>query len=126
MDRWNSHKIEIVNNYRQYLMDNRPEYKDIGNKSLVEVVWENAVKKSRDGKVRNPYSPYVELNWVNGQSRFDQWHMGHIPGKEYWRMVDKLIEGEYSEEQFLKEYNNPNNYQPEDPKSNMSHKNEKK
>jgi hypothetical protein len=48
--------------------------------------------------------------------------MGHKPGFEYRSLVDKLRRGTISKEQFLNEYNNPNNYRPESPEANMSHK----
>ncbi|MBW3521184.1 MULTISPECIES: GH-E family nuclease [Chryseobacterium] len=37
-------------------------------------------------------------------------------------LIDQYISGAKSYEEFLSEYNNENNYYPEDPKANMSHK----
>jgi hypothetical protein len=94
-------------------MKNRPAYRE----GLVDDVW-NAAKKA-DGKVYDPDGK--ELTWDRTKSRFDQWHMGHKPGKEYSKLVDDLVEGKITDEEFLKEYNDPNNYRPEDPVENMSH-----
>lgn len=48
--------------------------------------------------------------------------MGHKPGFEYRTLVDKLRKGEINQKEFLNEYNDPNNYRPEPPGANMSHK----
>ena len=89
------------------------------NPRLVEKIWEKA--KGADGKVRDPNPPFEELNWDKSKSRFDQWHMGHKPGKEYFKLVDEYVNGKISYDDFIKEYNNPQNYQPEHPAKNVSH-----
>jgi hypothetical protein len=94
-------------------MKNRPAYRE----GLVDDVW-NAAKQA-DGKVYDPDGK--ELTWDQTKSRFDQWHMGHKPGKEYSKLVDDLVEGKINEEEFLKQYNDAKNYRPEDPTLNMSH-----
>lgn len=67
--------------------------------------------------------PQKELFWNDRSgSRYNQWHMGHIKNKKYSQLVDEYISGEKSYDEFIAEYNNKDNYRPEDPKSNMSHK----
>jgi hypothetical protein len=44
--------------------------------------------------------------------------MGHIDKKEYWRLVEDYKNGKINWEEFKKEYNNPDYYQPELPSSN--------
>ena len=52
--------------------------------------------------------------------------MGHKPGKEYWKLYKRFIDGHIAKEEFLKEYRDPNNYTPELPSTNRSHKYEQK
>jgi RHS repeat-associated protein len=99
----------------------RPKHRQ----STINKVWERAQKNSLDGNVYDPNTGEM-LSWDKFQSRFDQWHMGHKYGKEYRGLLDNLRKGKINEEQFLNEYHNADNYQPEAPKSNMSHKYEKK
>jgi|GEM_PF-2012448 len=94
---------------------NRPSYRD----GVVEKTWEAA--KDANGKVFDP-NTLEELTWDKFSSRYDQWHMGHKPGFEYSKLVEKLEKGEITQQQFLNEYNNPSNYRPEAPGANMSHK----
>ena len=111
--------ITLVNPTREYLMNNRPRYRA----GLVVEVWERA---KRRGRVFDPNAdnPRIELFWDTNKSRQDQWHMGHKPGAEYWRMVDGYISGQTTHQEFLDKYNNPANYWPEDPKENVSHRHE--
>jgi hypothetical protein len=102
---------------RVRLMNNRPRY----DEGVVDQVWEQA--KGPDGKVRDPHTN-EELSWDKSKSRFDQWHMGHKPGQEYAKLVDRFVNGEITYEEFLKEYNNPKNYWPEHPRENLSHQHE--
>ena len=114
--KWKNGDIEKVNGERKYLMENRPSYKA----GLVDKVWENA---KINGRVFDPnIRPRKELFWDKNKSRFDQWHMGHKQEHKYSDLVDQYISGTKSYEEFLSEYNNENNYYPEDPKANMSHK----
>ena len=50
--------------------------------------------------------------------------MGHIPTREYRVMVDGYVSGVMTYQQFLNDYNDPANYQPEDPTENVSHRHE--
>lgn len=100
---------------RSRLMRTRPEYRD----GLVNDVWE--ASKGPDGRVRDPHDPDIELHWDRNRSRYDQWHMGHKPGHEYYKLVDRYVEGQISWDQFIAEYNNPNFYHAEDPIGNMGH-----
>lgn len=89
----------------------------------INQAWEKA--KQADGNVYDPNTGEL-LSWDKFKGRFDQWHMGHKPGHEYRTLLEKLRKGEITEDQFKKEYHNPDNYQPEAPKANMSHKYEQK
>ncbi len=105
-----------VNNERQYLINNRPSYEA----GLVDKVWNKAMV---NGRVFDPNTnPRIELFWDRTKSRFSQWHMGHKRGHKYSDLVDAYINGDKTKEEFLEDYNNENNYYPEDPHSNMSHK----
>ncbi|MCO5238376.1 MAG: GH-E family nuclease [Chitinophagaceae bacterium] len=98
---------------------NRPTFR----KGVVEQVWEKAVKKSRDGIVRDPNTNEV-LSWNKAETRRGQWDMGHTKGNKYSDLVEKLRQGRINKEQFLDEYNNPKNYRPEKPLENQGHKHE--
>jgi hypothetical protein len=111
--------ITLVNPTREYLMNNRPKYR-VG---VVEAVWKQAQSKRADKKVYDPNVPTIELTWVAG-NRDKQWHMGHIPTREYRVMVDEYISGAMTYQQFLSDYNDPANYRPEDPTENVSHRHE--
>lgn len=52
--------------------------------------------------------------------------MGHKPGKEYKKLHKDYMDGKISKSKFLKEYKNPNNYQPESKSANRSRKYEQK
>jgi hypothetical protein len=103
-----------------YLIENRPKYRE----GVVDKVWEQA-KAQGNGKVIDPLTK-KELTWDRTRSRTDQWDMGHKYGSEYRELVRKRANGEITQEQFLNEYNKPENYQPEHPPSNQSHAGEKK
>ncbi|WP_367867724.1 DUF4157 domain-containing protein [Pedobacter sp. WC2423] len=104
----------------KYLIENRPKYRE----GLVNEVWE-AAKAQGNGKVIDPLTK-KELTWDRTKPRTEQWDMGHKYGHEYRELVKRRANGEITHEQFLDEYNNPKNYQPEDPMSNQSHAGEKK
>jgi hypothetical protein len=95
----------------------RPTY----HKGLVEKVWEMAKNASKDGVVRDPHTNEV-ITWKPGTSRKGVWDMGHIEGQEYRRLQDDYLRGYISKDDFLKEYNNPDNYHPETPSANRSRK----
>lgn len=96
---------------------NRPSYR----KGVVETVWNNAKSTSLDGKVRDPHTQEV-LTWDKTKSRFDQWHMGHKPGKSYKSLLQKYRNCTITKQKFLDEYSNTKNYYPESPSENMSKK----
>ena len=95
----------------------RPKYA----KGQVEEVW-NAAKK-KNGKVYDPNTG-EELIWDGSKKR--KWDMGHKPGREYKKLHKDYMDGKISKEKFLKEVRNPDNYRPEAPSSNRSHKYEQK
>lgn len=92
----------------------RPKFR----KGVVDNVWNTA--KNADGKVICPNSK-KELFWDTTKSRADQWHMGHKKGHEYKDLAKDYKKGKTSWQNLLDEYNNVNNYHPEDPVANMSH-----
>jgi RHS repeat-associated protein len=96
----------------------RPKYR-VG---VVDRVW----NRNRDVNDRNvdPNTGKI-LKWNRKKNRHDQWHMGHRRGHEYRRLIQDLKNRVIDKEEFLMEYNNPDNYDPEDPKANMSHVHEK-
>jgi len=76
--------------------------------------------KTADGKFidrSNPLNPIV----INGP-----YHLGHKPTHEFWREKAKAEAKCMTQEEFNDYMNNPDFYRIEDPKSNMSHKNEDK
>ncbi len=113
-------EIVLVNNQREYLLANRPKYRP----NLVEDVWAQAQSQDVNGRVYDPNVPTIELFWDRTKNRSDQWHMGHRSGKEYRTMVDDYIRGRTTYQEFLAEYNDKANYQPEDPRENSSHRHE--
>lgn len=98
---------------RQRLMDSRPPYAE----GQVDAVWEAA--KDPNGRVFDPDGK--ELFWDRSRPRNDQWHMGHKPGQEYVKLVDRYVNGEITWDEFIHEYTDPNNYRPEDPSLNVGH-----
>ena len=93
----------------------RPSY----GKGQVEQVWENA-KDPVTGKVYDPSG--VEIIWDPTKPRNGQWDMGHIPGEKYSEMHQLYMDDVISKEEFLKWFRNPDNYRPELPSTNRSHK----
>lgn len=93
----------------------RPSYKE----GQVDDVWENA--RQPDGHIYDPNTG-ERLVWDKSKPRTGQWDMGHVPGKEYRKLHQDYLDGKISHEEFLREYNNPNNYRPEAPSSNRSHR----
>lgn len=108
---------EIIKNvgFPPKYSNNRPSYAP----NQVEEVWNMA---SANGKkaVRDPHTG-KKLEWDKTKSREGQWDMGHRTGQEYNKLRDMYYRGEISEEEFLSEYRNPNNYYPEDPSVNRGH-----
>lgn len=85
-------------------------------KGVRDKAWENAREEST-GQVRDP---------VTGRfmSKDKPWDMGHKPGHEFRKHAKDAQERGISRKQFLDEHNNPNNFRPELPSSNRSHKGE--
>ncbi|WP_367987509.1 GH-E family nuclease [Vibrio sp. NTOU-M3] len=81
-------------------------------------VWESA-KETSTGQVRDPATGRF-------MSKDKAWDMGHKPGHEFRKHKKSAEERGISRKQFLDEHNNPNNYRPELPSSNRSHKGEDK
>jgi hypothetical protein len=50
--------------------------------------------------------------------------MGHRPGHECRKLVDDYVEGKITWDEFIQEYNNPNNYWPGHPLENISYRHE--
>lgn len=96
----------------------RPSYA----RGQVDKVWNSA--KQKDGKVYDPNTK-EELTW-DKTKKPRQWDMGHKPGHEYRTLHKKYMKGKISKAEFLKQYKDPNNYQPESKSANRSHKYEKK
>jgi hypothetical protein len=79
--------------------------------------------KQKNGKVYDPNTG-EELVWSKEGKR--NWDMGHKPGKEYKKLHKDYMDGKITKDEFLKEYRNPQNYQPESQAANRSRKYEKK
>lgn len=107
--------IAIEATLKEQFKKNRPTY----DRDQVEKVWEKA--KDANGKVYDPNTGQ-ELIWDKTKSRAGQWDMGHIPGHKYTEWYQKLADGKITLLSFLAWYKNPNNYQPESPSANRSHK----
>lgn len=73
------------------------------------------------GRVYDPNTG-EELFWDKSKPRAGQWDMGHTPENKYSVWHKKYIKGEITKEEFLNWYRNPNNYRPESPSANRSHK----
>ena len=94
-------------------------------KGVVEAVW-NKEFELGDGKVFDPNETWKELRWDKTRSRAGQWDMGHRPGEEYWRLKEKYDSGIIDKKEFLRQYNDPGRYRPEDPSANRSRRYEDK
>jgi hypothetical protein len=97
----------------------RPPYA----KGQVETVWNKA--KLPNGKVYDPNNGQ-ELTWDTSKPRTGQWDMGHITGKEYRTLHQQYMNEDISYDEFMHEYQNPDNYQPESIHGNRSHEFEAK
>jgi RHS repeat-associated protein len=80
-------------------------------------VWEEAVRNSPDGVVRDPNTG-IELK------PGDPWDMGHRPGYEFRKHQESARLRGISRKAFLDEYNDPIHYRPEHPPSNRSRRHE--
>lgn len=81
-------------------------------KNAKETVWDKA--KDEQGVVKNPITKKV-------MDIEEPWDMGHKPGHEFRKHQQSAADRKITRKQFLDEYNNPNSYRPELPKSNRSH-----
>jgi predicted ribonuclease toxin of YeeF-YezG toxin-antitoxin module len=77
-------------------------------------VWDDAVKNSPDGLVRDPLTNRVML-------KDEPWDMGHLSGHEFRRIQADAQAAGLTREQFLNIHNDPKIYRPELPSSNRSH-----
>ncbi|UIY32775.1 GH-E family nuclease (plasmid) [Neorhizobium galegae] len=93
----------------------RPKYAD----GQVDDVWEAA--KDENGDVYDPNTG-EKLEWDKSKPRSGQWDMGHKPGHEYRTLHRDYVEGRLSKDEFLRQYRDPNNYQPESINGNRSHR----
>ena len=91
----------------------RPKFR----KGVEEQVWDD--NKHSDGKVYDPDSG-EEIEWTKGTPRVGKWDMGHKPGFEFWRSVIRFMKNLMTKKELRDEYNDPNRYRPELPKSNRS------
>ena len=96
-------------------INSRPSFR----KGVIEKVWERA--KGPDGLVRDPNTNEV-IYWVPGSSRKGVWDMGHISDQKYSDVHKKYLNGEITVKEFVDWYNEIENYRPELPKNNRSHK----
>ncbi|WP_109507300.1 SpvB/TcaC N-terminal domain-containing protein [Nocardioides speluncae] len=95
----------------------RPKY----GKDQVDKVWEAAKDANGDVWVLDKAGKRVKLDWKPGQPRKGIWDMGHLPGREYRKLLDDLKSGRITESEFLKRYRDPKNYQVEHAGRNRSH-----
>ena len=97
-----------------YHRNHRPQYAA----GQVLTVWNNA--KNGDGKVFDPNTG-KELVWDGVQGRQGIWDMGHRQGHDYQTLWESLATSAINYATFLAEYQNPDNYYPEDPSANRGH-----
>ncbi len=64
---------------------------------------------------------WAKITWKEGEDREGLWDMGHVPGREYKNLREEYLSHRITEEEFLKEYRDPNNYRVQDPSRNRSH-----
>jgi hypothetical protein len=108
--------VETVLDTRPYLKPgSRPSYR----KGVVDEVWENA--KGPDGLVRDPNTNEV-IDWTPGSPRDGVWDMGHVPEEKYSEVWKRYVDGDMTPAEFRDWYNNPDNYRPELPGPNRSHR----
>ena len=81
-------------------------------KNAKETVWDKA--KDEQGVVKNPITKKV-------MDIEEPWDMGHKLGHGFRKHQQSAADRKITRKQFLDEYNNPNSYRPELPKSNRSH-----
>ena len=71
----------------------------------------------------NVYDPSgSKVPWDRSKPRKGQWDMGHIPGQKYLVVHSKYVIEMMTPIEFVQWYRNPQNYRPELPSTNRSHK----
>ncbi len=98
---------------RPYLW-HRPSF----GKNQEQIVYDNG--KNIFGNVYDPSG--AKVPWDLSKPRKGQWDMGHIPGQKYSVVHAKYVTGMMTPKEFLQWYRNPQNYRPELPSTNRSHK----
>ncbi len=83
------------------------------------------VKNGRfvDSNTGKPISGGKRRNYSRAEGEY---HLGHKPDHEHWRELRKAERKGWDQKKFNDYMNNPDLFQIEDPKENMSHKHEKK
>lgn len=64
---------------------------------------------------------WAKITWKEGEDREGLWDMGHVPGREYKTLREEYLSHRITEEEFLREFRDPNNYRVQDPSRNRSH-----
>ena len=82
-------------------------------KGVREEAFDNA--KGSDKKVRDPLTK-KEIKFD------DEWDMGHKPKQEFRKHKADAADRKIGRKKFLDEHNKPENYRPETPNTNRSHK----
>ena len=77
--------------------------------------------KGPDIHVDSEGGKWAKITWEKGQDREGLWDMGHVPGREYKNLREEYLSHRITEEEFLREYRDPNNYRVQDPSRNRSH-----
>ena len=72
-------------------------------------------------KVLSDGSIWGLIEWRPGEPRTGIWDMGHLPGAKYSALREKYLTHEITLEEFLQEYQDPNNYRVEDWLRNRAH-----
>lgn len=86
---------------------------------VVDQVWSNGLKDEFGNNIC-PNTGEI-LSWDPTVDRKQQWHMGHVSGKEYKYLYRAFEEKRISWDVVKEEYNQVSHYLPEDPKANTSH-----
>jgi hypothetical protein len=85
-------------------------------------LWEKTKRDIRSAAPTDANGDFIDPNTGQVIPKGGPFHYGHKPGHEYWRARDWARENGLSREDFIAHQNNADNYQIEDPSSNMSHR----
>ena len=77
--------------------------------------------KGPDIHVDSEGGKWAKITWKEGEDREGLWDMGHVPGREYKNLREEYLSHRITEEEFLREFRDPNNYRVQDPSRNRSH-----